>query len=290
LEDVMFDTAQEAGMQHDEGHFNGLGGIELYYQRWLPETDPRAVVALVHGVGEHSGRYENVVGPLTAEGYAVYGYDQRGHGHSPGPRVHIDRWADYREDLRAFLGMIAEEMPGVPLVVYGHSMGALVVLDYLLHSPSVLAGAIVSGSPIEPAGVVKPALVAFARTLSGVLPKLSVNLGLDVDALSRDPDVLAAYVADPLVTSRATVRWGTESLNTVGQVKDQMAQIGVPLLVLHGERDRLNTAQGARLLFETVRSADKTLRVYPGGYHEPHNDIDHEQVVADIGEWLGART
>ncbi|HEY5483738.1 MAG TPA: lysophospholipase [Propionibacteriaceae bacterium] len=274
-------------MQHGEGRFTGAGGVELYYQCWRPEGEPRAAVAIVHGVGEHSGRYTNVVGPLTEDGYAVYGYDQRGHGVSPGRRVHIDRWNDYRGDLAAFLGTVAEREGGRPIVVYGHSMGALVVLDYLLQRPPGLAGAIVSGAPLEPAGVAKPALVAMVRALSGVLPRLSVNLGLDVGALSRDPEVLQAYVADPLVTSRATVRWGAESLDTVRRVKEGMARIDVPLLVLHGEADALNMAEGARALFDAVPRADKTLRIYPGGYHEPHNDLDHDQAAADIKGWLG---
>jgi alpha-beta hydrolase superfamily lysophospholipase len=274
-------------VQKSEGHFSGLNGLELYFRSWRPESRPRGVVALVHGVGEHSGRYGNVVGPLTDGGYVVYGFDQRGHGVSPGPRVHIDRWTDYRQDLDAFLGEIAQREPGLPIVVYGHSMGALVVLDYLLQARPGLAGAIVSGAPIEPAGVVKPTLVAVARTLSGILPKFSVSLGLEVEALSRDPEVLAAYVADPLVTSRATVRWGTESLDTVARVKGGMDRIDLPLLVVHGGADRLNLAAGAKSLFDAVPRDDKTLRIYPGGYHEPHNDIEHRRVVADITEWLG---
>lgn len=273
-------------MQHAEGRFRGAGGIELYYQSWRPESEPPAVVALVHGVGEHSGRYGNVVAPLVDDGYAAYGYDLRGHGVSPGPRVHVDRWAEYRDDLSAFLSLVAKQVPGRPLVVYGHSLGALVVLDYLLQGQQGLSGAIVSGSPIEPAGVTKAYLVAAARVLSGVLPRFSVDLRLDTAALSRDLEVVKAYRADPLVTSRATMRWGTESLDAVRRIKEGMSRIDVPLLVLHGEADGLNRAEGARELYEAVRSPDKTLRIYPGGYHEPHNDIGHEQVVADVREWL----
>jgi alpha-beta hydrolase superfamily lysophospholipase len=277
-------------MQHAEGRFTGAGGLELYYQSWRPESDARAVVALVHGVGEHSGRYANVVGPLVEDGYAVYGYDQRGHGHSPGPRVHIDRWTEYRDDLGACLCVVAEQAPDRPVVVYGHSMGALVVLDHLLEGPRGLAGGIVSGVPLEPAGIGSPFLIAVARVLSGVRPRHSLDLGLDAGALSRDPQVVAAYRADPLVTPRATVRWGTESLDTVRRVKEGMTRIDVPLLVLHGEADRLNLAEGARTLFEAVSYPDKTLRIYPGVYHEPHNDVGYEQVVADVREWLARVT
>src|SRR5512137_1417329 len=117
-------------MQHIEGSFRGVGGLELYRRCWQPESEPRAAVVLVHGVGEHSGRYMNVVGPLVEDGYAVYSYDQRGHGVSPGPRVHIDRWTEYREDLTTYVSDVAEQVGDVPVVLYGHSMGSLVVLDY----------------------------------------------------------------------------------------------------------------------------------------------------------------
>jgi alpha-beta hydrolase superfamily lysophospholipase len=282
-------------MQHEEGRFAGADGLELYHQRWRPGAEPLASVALVHGVGEHSGRYENLVGPLVDAGYDVYAYDQRGHGRSPGPRVHIDRWAEYRDDLGAFLHLVGEQAPGRPLVVYGHSMGSLVVLDYLLEwprseRPDGFRGAIVSGVALEPAGVGSPLLVSIARVLSGVRPRQSLKLGVDAAALSRDPEVVAAYRADPLVTSRATVRWGTESLDTVRRIKAGMSRIDVPLLVLHGEADRLNLVSGARTLAASLPAPSVTLRTYPGVYHEPHNDLGHEQVVADVRAWLAAVT
>jgi alpha-beta hydrolase superfamily lysophospholipase len=225
----------------------------------------------------------------------VYGYDQRGHGRSPGPRVHIDRWAEYRDDLAAFLRLVGEQASGRPLVIYGHSMGSLVVLDYLLEWPRIerppgLIGAIVSGVALEPAGVGSPLLVVIARVLSGVRPRQSLKLGIDAAALSRDPEVVEAYRADPLVSSRATVRWGTESLDTVRRIKAGMSRIDVPLLVLHGEADRLNLVSGAKALAAATSAGSVTLRTYPGVYHEPHNDLDHEVVVADVREWLGRVT
>jgi alpha-beta hydrolase superfamily lysophospholipase len=273
-------------MHHEESHFSGAGGLELYCQCWRPESEPRVVVALVHGVGEHSGRYANVVGPLVEDGYAVYGYDQRGHGQSPGPRVHIDRWAQYRDDLSAYLGMVAGQARGRPIVVYGHSMGALVVLDCLLEHPKGLAGAIISGVPLQPAGIGKPYQVAMARMLSGVVPRMTLDLRIGPGSLTRDPRAIEAVRADPLVTSRATMRWGTESLATVRRIREGMADIDLPLLVLHGGADRLNLPEGAQELFETVSSPDKTLRIYPDVHHEPHNDLGHEQVAADVKEWL----
>ncbi len=273
-------------MEHTEAFYPGTGGLELYYQCWQPGMEPHAIVVVVHGVAEHSGRYMNLVDPLTRAGYAVYGDDHRGHGRSPGQRVYINQWGEYREDLKAFLEMIGRLEPGKPVFLFGHSMGALIALDYLLHYPEGIRGAVISGVPLEPAGVAKPHLVALARAVSGIWPRFSANLGLDPKALSRDQAVVKAYEADPLVSRKATARWGTENLNTVAWIKAHAAEIRLPILLIHGETDRLNLAQGSKELYEAMTQADKTLRIYPGGYHELHNDIDHVQVVNDIKEWL----
>ena len=273
-------------MRQTEGRLSGADGLELWAQQWLPDGEPKAVVALVHGVGEHSGRYTNVVAPMVEAGYAVYGYDHRGHGRSPGPRVHIHRWAEYRGDLDAQLARIAAEQPGVPVVLYGHSMGSLVALDYLVQRSDGLAGAIISGTALEPVGVGSRAQIAMARVLTHVAPRLSVSLHIDHTDLSRDPADREAHRADPMLTDRATVRWGTESLDAVADVKARMAEIDLPLLIIHGEADPLNSVEGSRALYGAVSSEDKTLRVYPDVLHEPHNDLGHEQVACDIVAWL----
>jgi len=280
--------------RHDEGRFRTLDGLQLFWQRWAPDEEPRAAVVIVHGVGEHSGRYGNLVEPLVEDGYAVYAYDQRGHGLSPGPRVHIDRWAQYRDDLARFLGLVAEREPGRPVVLYGHSMGSLVVLDYLLEQPSGLVGAIVgaviSAVALRPVGIGKPWQVPVAHVLSRVTPQLTLDLAIAPDSLSRDPQALQALAADPLVTSRATVRWGTESLAVVDRIRKGMATISVPLLVLHGGDDPLNEPEGAQELVDAVAGSQTTLVLYPGVRHEPHNDLGHERVAADIRDWLARVT
>jgi alpha-beta hydrolase superfamily lysophospholipase len=277
-------------MQHSEGRFTGVGGVELYRQQWLPASEPRAAVVIVHGVGEYSGRYPYLVGPLVDAGYAVFGYDQRGHGASPGTRVYIDSWSQYRDDLDAYLRVVAESLPGVPLLVYGHSMGSLVVLDYLLQPRPALAGAIISGAALEPTGVGKPWQIVAARLLSRIAPRFSIDLGIDAASLSHDEAVVAAYRADPLVSSGATARWGAESLATVERIKAGMGGIDLPLLVLHGGEDPLNRVGGAQTLYDAVSSRDKTLKIYPGAYHEPHNDMCHDELASDVKEWLGHLT
>jgi alpha-beta hydrolase superfamily lysophospholipase len=274
-------------MKQTEGTFQGAGGLELYYKNWFPDVAPRAVVMIAHGVGEHVGRYEkNVVNTFVPHGYAVAGFDQRGHGRSPGQRGHINRWAEYREDTKAFFLMVKDQNPACLIFLYGHSMGALIALDYIMHHPEGLHGAIISGAPIQPVGVSKPTLVALARLMSNIWPTFTIKLGLETAALARDPDVVKAYNEDPLVHGMVTARWGTEALATVAWVKENAVEIRIPILLVHGEADRLNSADGARQFEETVPYSDKVLYIDPGGYHEPHNDLAHDQVLKFIENWM----
>ena len=276
-------------VKHSIGIFRGALGLELSYQVWRLGHEIKAVLAIVHGHGEHIGRYGNVVKVLAPRGFAVYGFDHRGHGRSPGRRGHINSWNEYREDVRLFLQLIDHEEPGRPIFLMGHSMGALVVLDYLIHSSNGLCGAVISGAPIVPVGVAKPYLVYISRALSKIWPRFPLRLALDTSALSRDAEVVRAYVTDPLVHGRFTARWGTESLSAVERVRTNAAAVKVPILLIHGGADRLNSPEGIKRFFEIMTVADKSLRIYPDMYHELHNDIGSEEVVADVAEWLVKR-
>jgi alpha-beta hydrolase superfamily lysophospholipase len=244
------------------------------------------VLVIVHGFGEHCGRYGNLVDYFVPRGYALYGLDHRGHGRSPSQRGHINAWAEYRGDVDAFLRTVASFQPGRPLFLLGHSLGALISLDYLMHDPVALAGAIISGAPIEPAGVAKPHLVALARLLSRVWPTFPLEMGLDASALSRDPEVVKDYEESPLVHGKASARFGAESLDRVAWVKAHPEKIRLPLLMVHGGADSLDLAEGTKSWFEQVTYDDKELLLYPGSYHEVHNDLDHQQLAADLESWL----
>lgn len=276
-------------MQRQEISFVGASGVNLYSQRWLPDESPQAIVAVMHGVAEHSGRYANLVNSLVAKQYGVWGYDLRGHGRSHGRRGHINNWQEYRVDLGHFLQLVHKEMSPFPLFLFGHSMGALIVLDYLIHKPAEIAGAIVSGTPIEPVGVAKPYLVALAQLLARFWPTCPLPLGINTKALSRDTAVIQAYESDPLVLHRMTARWGVEALAVVEYVKKNAGRLKLPLLLLHGDADTLNSAAGAQAFYDAAGSDDKEMRLYENGRHEPHNDLEHEQVTADVLHWLSQR-
>ena len=271
----------------ETGTFRTEDGLDLYWAHWHSTASPRGTIAIVHGFGEHCGRYGNLIAHLIPLGFEIYGFDLRGHGRSPGPRGHIDTWAQYRNDVRTYLGMIREQNAHLPIFLYGHSMGGLIVLDYALHFPRTIAGVIASGPVLAQPGV-SPILLAISRVVSRLWPSLTLNTGLDATALSRDPDVVQAYIEDPLVHSKASARLGTEISATVEWVHAHARQWQVPLLILHGEADRLSPVEGSRRFFESVVYPDKTLTTYPGGFHEPHNDIQKEQVLDDVTRWLNA--
>lgn len=269
-----------------ENRFAGWRQISLYAQARLPDQQARAHVLIVHGLAEHSGRYQNIVQHLVPRGIAVWGFDLRGHGRSAGRHGHIQSWEEYRHDLDAYLRFVAERQPSGPRFMLGHSLGALIVLEYLLSKPVGLSGAIVSATPIDPAGVAKPHLVALARLLTNIWPTFALNPGLQGKDLSRDPVIAAAYEHDPLVHRVATARWGTECLAALERVKLHPERIQLPLLVLHGGADPINLPAGTEAYFARLSTPDRQIQIYPGTLHEPHNDLDHQQVVTDIERWL----
>jgi alpha-beta hydrolase superfamily lysophospholipase len=266
--------------------FNGVNGSKLYYQVWMPETPPKAAVVIIHGVGEHIHRHKNLIQALLRSGFAAAGFDLRGHGRSEGQRGHILSWDEYRGDVSLFLDLIRGKLPGVPLFLYGHSLGSLIILDFISRQSDGLHGALISGTSLDPTDAAPPHLVLIARILSRVMPTFSLKVTLPGNSLSRDPQVARAYDEDPLVFWARSVRWGTESLKTIQWIMEHPQQIQIPVLFLHGELDPLVSVKGTRRFFEQISSQDKTLKVYPGGLHEPHNDLQREQVMQDILGWL----
>jgi len=273
-------------MDHNEGTFTGFGGLELYYQRWRPEGRPKAVLPIVHGFGEHSGRYGNVVDWFVPQGYAVYAFDLRGHGRSPGPRGYINEWAEFRGDVRSFLELVHEQEPERATFLLGHSMGGLIALEYALHHPEGLAGVIASGPVLAQVGV-SPLLLALSKVLSGILPRLTLDTKLDATAISRDQAVVEAYVNDPLVHSLGTPRLSTELTRAVEWTQAHAAEMRIPCLIVHGSADRLAPPEGSRVFYENMTLTDKERQVYEGYYHEVFNDVGKERALAAVEAWIG---
>jgi alpha-beta hydrolase superfamily lysophospholipase len=281
-------------MDHFEGTFAGHDGLELYTQRWRPAGGgpPKATLAVVHGFGEHSGRYGNVVDWFVPKGYAVHAFDLRGHGRSPGQRGYVNRFSDYTGDVRAFLAVASREEPGRPVFLVGHSMGGPIVLNTVLHDPSGLAGVVASGALLAQLPV-SPGLTLLAKVMSRIRPNFTAKAGPksgpDVATLSRDPAVIKAYLDDPLVHGLGTARLGTELTAAIDWTQAHAADLALPLLMVHGGADRLCLPEGSRTFFDHVTFADKERREYEGYYHEVFNEVGKEQVLADVEAWIEAR-
>ena len=276
-------------MRYQEGFFTGVRGADIYYQCWLPEDEPRAVLLIVHGLAEHSGRYMNVVNHFVPLGYAVYGIDHLGHGKSDGTRVYVKRFNDFIDTLSVYVDMVRKWQPGKPSFLLGHSMGALIGALFLLDHQAELAGAILSGPSVKVPSNTSPIAISMVELLSTLLPRVGL-LQLEAEGVSRDPVVVHAYVSDPLVhTRKTTARLTHEVLKAMQRITAEASKITLPVLIVQGSADRLVDPDGARMLHDTVGSVDKRIKIYDGLYHEVFNEPEHDQVLGDVEAWLEAR-
>jgi alpha-beta hydrolase superfamily lysophospholipase len=277
-----------SGVKHRQGRFAGGDGISLYYQAWTPsQSRPRAAIVNLHGLGDHSGLYPNLASYLPARGMAVYAYDMRGNGRSPGQRAYLRSWREYRDDLRGFVARVREWEKDLPLFLLGNSLGGLVVLDYALEHAAELAGVVAAAPPLGRLGV-PPVLMALGRVMSRVLPRFSLEVGMDLSGLARDPGVRETVLADPFFHRRGTARLSTEVTAAIARVHQHAADLSVPLLILHGSADRMVPPEGSRSFFAKVRYPDREFREYPEAYHALFADINHGEVLGDLERWLEA--
>jgi acylglycerol lipase len=274
--------------EHVEGRLDGAGGVELYWQAWLPEAEARATVVISHGVSEHSARYQHVGERLAVAGYAAYALDHRGHGRSQGKRVMVN--ADKTvADLRAFIELAAARHPGLPVYLLGHSMGAAIAIACAVRHQDALAGLMLSGTLADP-DAASPVTRALSRVLSALTPGLGVYQ-VDSSAISRDPDVVRAYDEDPLVHhGKLPARTVAELTGAVGRFPDEVPRLRLPLLVMHGGEDSLTSVGGSRMVHERASSSDKTLEIYDGLRHEILNEPEKQRVISEMIEWLDARS
>ena len=255
-------------------------GIEMI-REWVPDEEPKAVVVLVHGIAEHSDRYERTGGLLADVGFHVRAFDLIGHGASGGARVDIEDWSRFHDQVEQH--MIWARETGLPVILMGHSMGTLISMGYVIDArppPDLL----VLSAPTLGGGA------AWQRALAGpvarIVPKLALPQGVKAEQLSRDPEVGVAYFADPLVVTTATARFGAAIFAAIDETKARLAEIKVPMLALHGGSDPLVPPQTSATLGDLANSER---RVYPSLRHEILNEPEGPEIVGEIIEWINER-
>jgi alpha-beta hydrolase superfamily lysophospholipase len=275
-------------VEHRTGYFDGAGGVRIFWQAWLPDGRPRAVVGMAHGVSEHSGRYAWTGEQLTRRGYALYALDHRGHGRSEGPRAVIDRMDNAVADVGTLLGIAARESGGgARPFLFGHSMGGCIALAFATRRQHEICGLLVS-APVAVLEAASPAQRFAGRVLSTVAPKLGVY-SIDSRTVSRDAEVVRDYDADPLNHhGRLPARTVHELAEEVDRFPETIPGITIPLLVQVGSADELVPPAASELVYERATAEDKTIKVYDGLYHEILNEPERDVVVADMLAWLDA--
>jgi alpha-beta hydrolase superfamily lysophospholipase len=272
-----------------ERSFDGFGGVRIVYDVWTPEVAPRAVLVLSHGLGEYARRYDHVAQCFGEAGLVTYALDHRGHGRSGGKRVLVRDIREYTADFDTLVGIATREHHGLKCIVLGHSMGGGIVFAYGVERPDNYDLMVLSGPAVAAQDQVSPLLALTARVLGAVVPGLPAQ-ELDVDAISRDPAVVAAYKDDPLVYHGKVPAGIGRALLQVGETMPRRAPaLTAPLLVVHGSEDRLIPVAGSQRLVECVGSTDVELKVYPDLYHEVFNEPEREQVLGDVVSWITAR-
>ncbi|MGH7498895.1 MAG: lysophospholipase [Gemmatimonadales bacterium] len=246
------------------------------------------MVINLHGLGDHSGLYPTLVEHLVGREMAVHSFDLRGNGRSAGPRGFVEGWQDFRDDLGLFLGLVRQDEPALPLFIIGNSLGGLIALDYAMHAPTGLHGVIAVSAPLGQLAVPAP-LMALGRMLSRIWPGFSLETGMDLSGLARDPAVAEQILGDPLFHRRATARLSTEVTAAIARVQAGAPSFALPLLVMHGSDDRMVPPGGSRDFAARAASPDKQLIEYPGAYHALFADTGRERALADTTGWIEAR-
>jgi alpha-beta hydrolase superfamily lysophospholipase len=276
-------------MTFEVDSFITTDGTAIHTRRWpANSTDTtKGVILLVHGIGEHIGRYAHVADALSEAGYVVYGHDHRGHGNSDGLRVHATGFTQFIDDLKQHYDRIQANHPQDTLMMLGHSMGSVVSLQFTLAYPDALDALVVTGTAIDVASTVSPVTRFVGNLLYHLVPSAPISPPVDPDTLTDDPAMKQKWHDDKLIFKGWTrISLGKYILDTGEMIQAHASEITLPLLIMHGGSDRLTPISGSHILYEKAGSDDKTLKIWEGMKHEIFNERDREQVISHLIEWL----
>lgn len=272
-------------MKTYESSWTDQQGLKFYSRGWEPDTAPKAVVALVHGHGEHIGRFAHVGEILSQASYAVMGFDLRGHGQSGGPRGHTPSIEAFMRDIDLFLEHVHARYPGLPVFLYGHSIGGALVLNYGLRRKPDVNGVIATSPALHTEPEKHPEKVVMAKVLGGLLPTVAISTGLQTSMLSHDPQVEQAYVKDLLVHDKVSLAFGKVMLEANQWALQHASEFALPLLLVHGTDDQIAFPSSSRE-FAAALGNKATLVLWKGLYHETHNELNKAEVLKTTIEWM----
>jgi len=272
---------------YKEESLDGAGGLKIFQRSWRPEGRARGVIVLSHGFNSHSGYYVWAAEQLLTSGLAVYALDYRGRGKSDGERYYVDKFSDYQGDLDLTVKLARSREPGLPIFILGHSAGGVVACNYVLDHQPDIAGLICESFAYQ---VPAPDFaLAVLKGLSHLAPHAHV-LNLPKTAFSRDPKVVKALIDDPLLEHEVQpTKTVAEMVRADERLKRDFPLFKLPLLIIHGTKDAVTRPEGSQEFHARASSADKTLKLYEGYFHDPLNDIGKETVMADIRAWIEKR-
>jgi len=275
-------------MSHTEFEWKAADGLKIYAQAWEPETAPKAIVCLVHGLGEHSGRYAHVAETMNQGGYAVLASDLRGHGKTEGKRGHSPSFEAFMDDIALLLAEAAQRYPNLSCFLWGHSLGAVLVSNYTLRRKPQLAGVVLTGLSLRTAISDQKVKIQFAKTAAKLMPQMSMPTGLVAQHVSRDPEVVERYINDPLVHGVATLAMAKYTIEAIPWVYEHASEWALPVLIMHGDADAIAFISGVEDFANLIKQ-DCTLKIWPGLWHEIHNEPEKEQVLAYALGWLDSQ-
>ncbi len=271
-----------------ELNWQNKDGLNFYVQGWEPNQNPKAVIALVHGFGEHTGRYAHVGEAFNRAGYTLVGFDLRGHGKSGGARGHTPSYDALMDDIDDFLKLIEERYPGLPRFLYGHSMGGNQVLNFCLRRKPDVVGVIATGPWLKLAFDPPPLQITLVKVMNNIAPGSTQKAPVDTAALSHDQKTVDAYNNDPLVHSKISPRLFISIYESGLWALDHAGEFSIPLLLMHGAADRVTSSAASA---EFAKRAGKIVTWHPweGFYHEIHNEPEKAEVLKTMISWLDAQ-
>lgn len=262
-------------------------GIQLFVRENIP-PQYRGIICIVHGFGEHGGRYAHVADFFNKQGYAVLAIDNRGHGKTEGKRGHTPSFDSYLDDIDVFLTETKQRLKDVPMFLYGHSMGGNLTLNYVIRrKPTILRGLVVTGPWIRLAFEPKPIMITMGKIMRSILPTFTQDSGLNADHVSRDKEVVEAYKDDPLVHSKITASAGMSMTDSAAFLNTYSGEMPIPTFILHGTEDKLIAQTASEEFAQRVTNVD--YKKWVGLYHEIHNDPEKLEVLNDVLVWLDSK-